>query len=60
MVDTVRGVLEDKSSRDRITAAAVVMMRDEVTVENQARSIDQTIRDALQLTRTNRQRETMT
>lgn len=51
LVDTVRQVLNDDPARARITAAAVEMMRDEVTVESQARSIDQTIREALTLTR---------
>lgn len=49
LVATVREVLQDKTKVDRITRAAITMMRDEVTVENQYRSIDATIRDALQL-----------
>ncbi len=60
LVQTMSSVLGDDTTRDRITGAAVQMMRDEVTVENQARSIDQTIRDALQLTHAYRQREKTT
>lgn len=50
LVATVEQVLGDADQRQRITARARQLMRDEVTVENMIASIDQTIRDALKLT----------
>lgn len=49
LIAAVRDVLQNKTEVDRITNNAVKMMREVVTVENKVRSIDQTIRDAIQL-----------
>lgn len=51
LVSAVRTVLNNQPEVDRITNNAVTIMREDVTVENQVRSIDQTIRDAIQLVR---------